>query len=492
MSSQMLEKAREYEKVQGDFVAKQNRPDFHLSSRIGWMNDPNGFSVYKNEYHMFYQYHPYSTNWGPMHWGHAVSKDFIHWDYLPVALAPDTPQDEVGCFSGSAIELKDGRQLLLYTGVAKEVKEDGTTQDIQTQCVAVGDGVDYIKYHQNPVLDAEDIPDGFSKFDFRDPKIWQEEDGTYRCVVVNRTGDQSGAVLLYESEDAFHWTYLSTLDRCHNQYGLMWECPDYFTLDGKQVLLISPQEMQAQGTEFHSGNNTMCLIGEFDSKTNTFVRQNVHAIDYGIDFYATQTLLAPDGRRIMSAWMQSWDATANRIPDCKWYGQMILPRELHIKDGRLIQNPVRELESIRGARVSYSNQNIQDSKYLDQVSGRKVDMTVTVNAESEYDVFRIKVAQNDEFDTMIEYNPKTSMLKLDRTRSGCRVDIVHERSCSVRNLNGAIKLRIVMDLYSVEVFVNDGEQAMTACIYTTELADGISFEAIGTAIIDVEKYDLKA
>ena len=134
--SEMLEKARKYEFTQGQQIKAEDRPAFHITPYVGWMNDPNGFSCYKGEYHLFYQYNPYNTHWDSMHWGHVVSKDLLHWDYLPAALAPDQDYDKVGCFSGSAIELEDGRQLLMYTAVDREILEDGTARDVQTQAVA--------------------------------------------------------------------------------------------------------------------------------------------------------------------------------------------------------------------------------------------------------------------------------------------------------------------------------------------------------------------
>ena len=183
MSSEVLEKARVYEAEEELKITKVERPAFHLSPRIGWMNDPNGFTFYKGQYHMFYQYHPYNTNWGPMHWGHAVSEDLMHWNYLPAALAPDQEYDKFGCFSGSAVELEDGRQLLMYTGVSKADPEDPSSADVQTQCIAVGDGVNYEKYEGNPVLTSADLPAGASKVDFRDPKMWKDENGGFGCVI---------------------------------------------------------------------------------------------------------------------------------------------------------------------------------------------------------------------------------------------------------------------------------------------------------------------
>ncbi|MCM1146005.1 MAG: glycoside hydrolase family 32 protein, partial [Lachnoclostridium sp.] len=182
MMNQALENARKYEKIKEKEIAKEPRPAFHLSSRVGWMNDPNGFSYYNGEYHLFYQYHPYNSHWGPMHWGHAVSKDLLHWKYLPAALAPDADYDRDGCFSGSALTLPDGRHLLLYTGVSKETQPDGSMRDVQRQCIAIGDGTDYEKYALNPVIDEKSLPENGSKYDFRDPKIWRKADGSYRCV----------------------------------------------------------------------------------------------------------------------------------------------------------------------------------------------------------------------------------------------------------------------------------------------------------------------
>ena len=193
MISDALQKARDFEEQYSAFILPEERPLFHLTPRIGWMNDPNGFSLYQGKVHLFYQYHPYSTMWGPMHWGHAVSTDLLHWDYLPAAIAPDQPYDKAGCFSGSAIELDDGRQLLMYTGVKEKRREDGIKKAYQTQCLAFGDGENYIKYEKNPILGEKDVPEGFSIHDFRDPKIGRRPDGGYACIIGNRSDDKSGA-----------------------------------------------------------------------------------------------------------------------------------------------------------------------------------------------------------------------------------------------------------------------------------------------------------
>ena len=493
MTSQTLREARKYEESSEKMIKKEERPDFHLSSRVGWMNDPNGFSYYKGKYHMFYQYYPYVSIWGPMHWGHAVSEELLHWEYLPAALAPDEIYDRDGCFSGSAVELPDGRQLLMYTGVLRQREANGGFSDIQTQCLAVGDGVDYEKYEMNPVLDEKDLPEGASRKDFRDPKMWRKKDGSYCCVVGNRPADGSGQILLYTSPDGFKWSFKKVLAANCNRIGKMWECPDFFELDGQWILLTSPQDMLPAGFEYHNGNGTLCLMGEFDEETDTFTERHNQSIDYGIDFYAPQTVVTPDGRRVMIGWMQNWDTCNSSTAERSWFGQMSLPRELSVKNGRLYQKPIRELEALRSNKVEYQDVTVSGNISLDGVKGRRVDMELEIrpgDAENVYRKFAVRFAQNDQFYTVLSFHPGDSVMKIDRKFSGSRRALIHQRRALVNSENGKLKLRIILDRFSVEVFVNDGEQVITATLYTDQAADGIAFLADGSVNMDVVKYDL--
>ena len=493
MISQTLREARKYEEVSEKLISERERPDFHLTPRTGWMNDPNGFSYYQGRYHLFYQYYPYESKWGPMHWGHAASSDLLHWEYLPCALAPDEAYDRDGCFSGGATVLPDGRQLLMYTGVVKEHLERDIYREVQAQCIAVGNGIDYEKYGQNPVLDERDIPEGSSRFDFRDPKIWRKADGTYACVVGNRPADGSGQILLFTSPDGFSWKFKSVLIANCDRFGKMWECPDFFPLDGKWVLLTSPQDMLPQGYEYHNGNGTLCLIGDYDEESGTFKEMHNQSIDYGIDFYAPQTVLTPDGRRVMIGWMQNWDSCSMRSPDAPWFGQMSLPRELFLKNGRLYQRPLRELEGMRRNKVEYTNVTVSGVVKLEGISGRKVDMELKIRpkeGQELYQKFALRFAQDDTYHTSLSFRPHESILKIDRKFSGSRRAIIHQRRSLVNPVDNELKLRIILDRFSAEVFVNDGEQVLSATMYTDPGADGISFFANGTAEIDVVKYEL--
>ena len=492
MISKKLQRARDFEKKYLRYT-EEEQPRFHVTGGIGWINDPNGFAPYQGEYHLFFQYYPYDTKWGPMHWGHVKTRDFIRWERLPAALAPDMDYDRDGCFSGGAVELPDGRHLLMYTGVRNVRRRNGKLQAFQTQCIAIGDGVDYEKLAANPVIDAELLPEGGSTEDFRDPKIWREGDKFY-AVIGNRSADGSGTILLFESDDAMHWRYVSVLSACHNQYGRMWECPDFFQLDDKDVLITSPQEMSAIGLEFHPGNANVCLVGHFDRETNHLNREWVQAIDYGLDFYAPQTLLTEDGRRVMIGWMQNWETSSCKPSELRFMGQMTLPRELTIRNRRLYQNPVRELEKYRGVKIDYYNVLINGETSLRGISGRCLDMTVTIrpgNESSMYKWFRLYVARDGEHFTMIRFRPDTSTIKVDRTHSGFPHDIVNIREFPACVHNGELKLRVIMDRYSLELFVNDGESAASFVLYTPAEASAISFTSEGAVLVDVEKYDLE-
>lgn len=493
MISQMLRDARKYEEKMEKELEAVERPGFHLSARTGWMNDPNGFSFYQGKYHLFYQYYPYAPHWDSMHWAHAVSEDLLHWEHLPAALAPDAAYDRDGCFSGSAAALPDGRQILLYTGVVKETQPDGTVRDVQEQCIALGDGIDYEKPDCNPVIDRNALPADGSKYDFRDPKLWRKEDGSYRCVVGNCTKEGDGRVLLYSSQDGIHWRYEKVFAANGGRFGRMWECPDFFVLDGKGVLITSPTDMLAQGLEYPNGNGTLCLTGSYDERTDTLTEEHDQAIDYGIDFYAPQTMLAPDGRRVMVGWLQNWDTCKLYTPELPWFGQMSLPRELSVKNGRLYQRPVRELESLHRAGVRHQAVAFSGSLMLEGVKGRRVDMEISVrpgDGQQLYRRFEVSFARKEDIRTSVSYRPSEAVLELDRRFAGSRRAAVHRSCCRVPGSDGTIKLRVILDSFSAEIFVNDGEYVLSATIYTDAAADGIAFFADGLVTMDVVKYDI--
>ncbi|MDD3277521.1 MAG: glycoside hydrolase family 32 protein [Lachnospiraceae bacterium] len=484
--SEKLQKARTYEEqaLKKDTMAPKQL--FHVCAPVGWINDPNGFSEYQGEKHLFFQYYPYDTVWGPMHWGHVKTSDFIKWEHLPVVMAPDETYDGFGCFSGSALEWK-GQHVLVYTGVEREEK-DGKTTDYQRQCVAVGDGINYEKTQKNPVITSDMIPQGGSKLDFRDPKVWTEDKYIY-MVVGNRAEDGSGQILMYRTKDLATWEFVTILDRCANRYGKMWECPDFFALEEKYVLMVSPQEMQAQENEFHAGDGSLAIIGKYDRQTHQFVEEDFQSVDQGLDFYAPQTMLTSDGRRIMIGWMQAW-CESWFTPEDGFCGMMTIPRELQLKDGRLCQTPVRELADYYIGKHELKRQQVpQIFQKYDKLSGRTQMLELNVDGEGDYR-FELKLAANDQYYTSVCYDNRDKLLTFDRSYSGVRRDAAHTRSINVLSNQESIKLQILMDRYSIELFVNDGVQTMTSVIRTPEEIDGVYMKATGLAFVQAQKNNI--
>ena len=456
------------------------RPVFHLTPERGWMNDPNGFSRYGGTYHLFYQAYPDGLNWGPIRWGHAVSEDLIRWERLPDALAPDRDYDIGGCFSGTALTLVDGRHMLMYTGCRPD-PEDERGRGLQTQCIAFGDGSNYEKYPGNPVIGGEKLPEGGDPHEFRDPKIWQESDGTFRAVIANYNAVHGAQILLFGSGDGRNWEFVKTLADGEDKPGWMWECPDFFELDGKDILMAGTMG------EVH----TICRIGAYDPGSGNFREDSWQSMEQGFDFYAGQTVLTDDGRRILIGWMQNPQTAERRGIDLPINGQMSIPRELTLRGGKLLQKPVKELERYRTDAVLYRNAKLEGEVSLDGIRGRTVDMELSIRPDGRYEQFRMRFAGDGEHYTEFTYEPGASTATLDRSHAGPgRTDFTRTQT-AVRDRNGTLDVRILIDRLSAELFINDGEQVMSAVIYTDRHAEDITFYVKGTAVMDIAKYRIK-
>lgn len=293
------------------------RLNYHFEPKKGWINDPNGLIFYQGLYHAFFQYNPYEPKWGPMHWGHAVSTDLIHWKELAIALYPDKEyENSGGCFSGSAVE-KDGILYLFYTSVSKELG--------QTQSAALSkDGVIFQKYKGNPVIQQYPI-DGSNEF--RDPKV-VEINGTY-YMVCGSGKDGVGKILFFQSDDLLVWNYQGVLFES-TEYGPVLECPDLFPLGGKYVLMFSKMGLQTYSTQF--------IIGEFDGKH--FTETSRCTPEAGPQFYAPQTFCDARGRRIMIGWLSDWSKPVDKGAD--FAGALTIPRELSLKNDCILNFPVEE------------------------------------------------------------------------------------------------------------------------------------------------------
>jgi beta-fructofuranosidase len=329
-----IEKANQFIKQNSSRVESKYRQKIHLQPPLGWMNDPNGFITIGEEIHLFYQYYPYDSIWGPMHWGHAVTRNGISWQYLPVALAPDQKYDEKGCFSGTAI-LNQEKLLLMYTGGMTEGE-----QDVQQQCIATStDYRTFQKVKSNPIISNKNIPEFLFLKDFRDPKIIKRENQFY-ALVVTKTENNTGSIVLFESHDAVQWVYKSVVLTSNNTFGEMWECPDLLEINGKDILFFSAINMPNQQEKYKNISSCLYFVGSMDWEAGTYTYDFFDEIDAGLDFYAPQTAVLPDGSPLLIAWMQMWD---RNIPTHElghhWAGCMTVIRRLSLINNTLFQKP---------------------------------------------------------------------------------------------------------------------------------------------------------
>lgn len=312
-------------------AADPHRPQFHLLPPAHWMNDPNGPIFWKGRYHMFYQHNPNGAFWGTMHWGHAVSEDLVHWKHLPIALAP-TPggPDKDGCFTGCAVD-HNGVPTLVYTGVRPEV-----------QCIAVSDAdmIVWKKYAGNPVIASP--PEGLRATGFRDPCVWRQGETWYMLIGSGFEG-VGGTALLYHSKNLIDWTYMhplcvGTMDKSAKgkgpvATGEMWECPDFFPLGDKHVLIVS-----TRGT-------TPYFVGRYEN--HEFHPETEGVIDHGA-YYAPKSLVDGRGRRILWGWVRE-RRSQEAQKAAGWSGVFSLPRILSLDHhGRLKMEPAPEVATLRG------------------------------------------------------------------------------------------------------------------------------------------------
>lgn len=460
-----IHQAEEALKKAGKKVNHRYRMGYHMMPQANWINDPNGLIQYKGEYHVFYQHHPYDENWGPMHWGHLKSRDLIHWEHLPIALAPGDAFDESGCFSGSAVEY-NGDLALIYTGhnMIDEEKDDF----YQNQNIAVSkDGITFEKLKENPVI-AEPPEDSSSHF--RDPKVWRHGE-TWYMVIGNASKENVGRVILYRSPNFVDWEYAGVLAQSDGNLGFMWECPDFFELDGKHILLISPQGIEADGDSYQNLYQTGYLIGDYDEGTNEFVHGSFKELDHGHDFYAVQTLLDDKGRRIAIGWMDMWESEMPTKAD-GWCGALTLPRELTLKnDHKILMNPVEETQLLRESEHhECANQSISGS-YLIKTAEKLLEVVAVFDLTiCSAETVGLKIRGIGQEETIIQYSLVDQKLTLDCSKSGKARDGVRNVRLEAEE---KLTLHLFLDRSSIELFANHGEATMTSRIYPKEGRAGI-------------------
>ncbi|XP_068631790.1 sucrose-6-phosphate hydrolase-like [Battus philenor] len=437
------------------------RPHYHVAPPVGWMNDPNGFSYYKGEFHLFYQFYPYDSVWGPMHWGHVSSPDLVHWKQLPTALIPDEEQ----CFSGSAVQDGD-TMVLMYT--AHIVSESEPFYNESQYLAFSDDGVDFHKYRGNPVLPS--APNGSP--DFRDPKVWRHGDHWY-VILGSKTDDQRGRVLLYRSTDLRKWEFLTVLAESEGDMGYMWECPDFFELNGKFILLMSPQGLAPQGDRYKNTYQNGYIIGSFDYETFEFVQEvPFQEIDFGHDFYAAQTTEV-NGKRYLISWFSMWEVPHPEDVD-GWAGMMTIARELELVDDKIIMKPVEEMESLRENTVI-----VEVLEFFEEID---FGQAVEINVEADFSkMVEINLEGKDGGGKVsLRWDPEIGMVTVYRGPDDFR-RVEWEP-------NGSKSWRIFLDSSSIELFCGIGDVVFSSRVYPL---GGWRLTNLSTQDIDVLAYPLK-
>ncbi|SEC19240.1 fructan beta-fructosidase [Tenacibaculum sp. MAR_2009_124] len=467
-------------------ISEENRlyrPQIHFTPKAKWMNDPNGMFFLNGTYHLFYQYYPEGNVWGPMHWGHATSKDFINWTEHGIALYPD----ELGyIFSGSAVVdynntsgLGDGDSvpiIAIFTYHDPE-KEKRGEEGYQTQGIAysLDEGFTWEKYQGNPVLSNPGLKD------FRDPKvIWDEERNRWLMVLSTYA-----ETLFYRSENLINWKYVSSFGKDIGAHEGVWECPDLFQLEvnetgeKKWVLLQSINPGGPNG-----GSGTQYFIGGFDGEKFTVDRSfkkqldenGAVWLDYGRDNYAGVTwsnVPKEDGRRLFIGWMSNWNY-ADKVPTYEWRGTMTIPRELKLRlkeDGSYIIKSLPVKELFNNSDLMYTLKKPLKTTICDVSKGSfesSIVFKISLDdLSSQVYTFSWSNNKGDSLEFGLDNVSETFFI--DRSKVGApkfsdqflTEKLIYELKKQYKKL----ALEVVIDKTSIEIFLNEGEHVFTEIFF---------------------------
>lgn len=471
-----------------------HRPLLHFTPPANWMNDPNGMIYHKGTYHLFYQYYPGGTTWGPMHWGHATSRDLYRWQHQPVALYPDS----LGyIFSGSAVLDaantsglgKNGQPPLvaIYT-YHDTAGEHAGRKDFQTQGIASSndDGKTWVKYSGNPVLRNPGI------VDFRDPKVmWYAP--ARKWIMTLAAKDR---IAFYSSPNLKDWQKESDFGATLGAHGGVWECPDLFTLahKGKQVwvLVVNINPGAPNG-----GSGTQYFVGDFDG--NTFVPADTATrwLDYGPDEYAGVTWSNTGGRRIFLGWMSNW-AYAQQVPTQNWRSAMTIARDLYLFDagGKIYvgSRPSPELNQLEGKPMLLQNVDaLKGLKLAPKTGGVALPFRLDLNWNQLADM-AITLGNDAGEEVVVGFDPQAHQFYIDRSRAGktnFHKDFAARHFAPRFAAGSKGDLTLVVDVASVELFADGGKTAMTAIFFPNKPLDQVVLKS-GLPVQTVRYTPLKA
>ena len=411
----------------------------HLHAPDHWVNDPNGFLYYQGQYHLFYQYFPYAAAWGTMHWGHAVSRDLVHWEHQGLALFPTIREDQNGCYSGCAVE-QEGEMVVFYTGVRYltpnpqniHVSLDGKLESNQLT-IRSADGFSFDNWTGKQVAIPAITDPAVGDFsDTRDPKVWRGKDGWY--LILGSTVNRQGRVLLYQSRDLKHWEYRSQAG-LGQPYGCMWECPNYVNAPGGEVLLVSAIDFCPNGEQPDSV--VACFPVHFSEESCTMeISPAYQLMDYGRDLYAPQTTLDEQGRPVLIAWVRMPKPTEEG-----WIGMFSAPRLIQVRKGHIYFPLHPNIRQVCSKPISSPTQA--------HLAGYRVEFSL--KEEEWVNLGGFTIACRD------------GRICTDRTGVYPK-DAPGPLTCQTPALD-RWEIEVLVEAHLVEVFVNEGEYTISNAVY---------------------------
>ena len=426
------------------------RPSYHFRSIANWMNDPNGPIFYNGEYHLFYQHYPFKDDLKPdqfweMSWGHAKSSDLVHWEHLPIALMPSHEKGEDGCWSGTCV-LNNGVPTIIYTSVSKQK----SPHDYAELWMATSkDGMTtWDKYINNPILTLEESSQ-FEIHDWRDPFIWKENDEWFMIIGGHEhvsSSNSHGVILLYRSTDLFDWKFKRVFCKGTRKLGRGWECPIFITVGDNHILIVSPFK------------EVMYAIGDYNN--HSFTPNTWKILDHGKCFYASNSFLDNNQRRILWGWIKGGGSGG-------WSGCLSLPRILECdKNQDLHITPAEELQKLRESHFQFKNRIITESS--DLLLGNFPDLTLELIATFE-------LSRNEIFGFKLFLEEQKEGGRIEYNVNKCKVTIGDEIGTLNKNYNSNnIMFHIFIDKSVVEVFINYQECITSKIFFEYKKSNGFS------------------
>ncbi|KWZ77455.1 glycoside hydrolase family 32 protein [Anaerococcus tetradius] len=414
---------------------------FHIYPQAGWLNDPNGLCYFNGKYHIYFQYSPLDEKKSDVLWGHVSSPDFINYKREDPFIFPDTRLDYDGAYSGSAF-VKDNKINFFYTGNVKHKGDfDYIRQGREHNTIKIiSDGYNFDE--KKLILSNDDYPSDMTKH-VRDPKIYQK-DGTYYMFLGARSVEDKGLVLVFKSTDLENFTYHMRIES-QSKFGYMWECPDFFSIDDRDFLILCPQGLESEEYKYQNIYQAGYFTIKIDLLSKKYELANFEELDYGFDFYAPQSFEDSKGRRILIGWMGMPDANyTNPSVAYKWQHCLTIPRQLTVIDGKIYQNPIKELEKLRKEKLQILPTNHYDELVFEAI------------AEDISEDFSIHLRK----DVSLKYEKGILELAMGKSSAGRT-----RRKVKVEKINS---LRIYSDRSSIEIFINKGEYVLSTRVYSQE------------------------